>query len=488
MRANRGYAWLISLIASLSWVAESHAQISQGPLTVRIVDFATVPDSGGNPARMMAMTADPAGRLFVNDQRGPLHLYNTGSGAFEEYLDLNDFATNPVQSSFEQGFQGFTFHPDFNNSGEDGFGKFYTIHATSNRSPAPTYAFSSNSGSTSSNTHDTVLLEWSVTDPTASTYAAGGGIAPRELFRLEQPRSNHNSGLVAFNTSIDSTHPDYGNLYFAIGDGGSGDDPWEIAEDPSNPYGAILRIDPLGNDSANGQYGIVTDNVFATDPVGANTLAEIYAYGLRNPQRFGWDDATGNMFIADIGQDQWEEINLGVNGGNFGWDHREGSFHQNEGSLDNFLNPIAEYSHSNPLVENQPVDLIGNRAITVGEVVRGSGIPGLDGTLLLGDFPTGMIFYMNVDGDPFDGDDDGLLELTLIDENDNPVRLRDLVISGSGRVDLRFSYGIDGEVYVLNKHDGVVRQLVAVPEPSACLLALIGIAGATLLYWRLRQR
>ena len=478
--------FLFALFISTTVGVTLQAQVSQGPLTLRIVDFATVPDSGG-AARMMAMTADPAGRLFVNDQRGPLHLYNAGSSAFEEYVDLNDFATNPVTSSFEQGFQGFTFHPDFNSVGESGFGKFYTIHATSNRTPVPTYPFVSNSGSTSNNTHDTVLMEWSVTDPTATTYSAGGGITPREIFRLEQPRSNHNSGLVAFNTSVDTGHADYGNLYVAIGDGGSGDDPWEIAQDPSNPYGTILRIDPLGTDSANGQYGIVNDNFFATDG-DAGTLSEIYSYGLRNPQRFGWDNATGNMFIADIGQDQWEEINLGDNGGHFGWDHREGSFHQNEGSQTGFLDPIAEYSHFGALVENQPGGLIGNRAITVGDVIRGSGVPGLDGTLLLGDFPTGMIFYMNVDTDPFDGGDDGLLELTLLDENDNQVRLRDLVISGSGRVDLRFSYGIDGEVYVLNKHDGVVRQLVAVPEPSAYMLALIGVVGVAFLYWRHRQR
>ena len=485
----RRLLWLLAIgvLAIEVLTATCQAQIPQGPLTVRIVDFATVPDSSGQPARMMAMTADPLGRLFVNDQRGPLHLYNGTSETFTEYLDLRDFATNPVTSSSEQGFQGFTFHPDFNNVGQSGFGKFYTIHSTSNRTPAPTYPFSSNSGSTSFNTHDTVLLEWSVTDPTASTYTAAGGIAPREVFRLEQPRTNHNSGLVAFNTSIDSAHADYGNLYVAIGDGGSGDDPWEIAEDPSNPYGTILRIDPLGNDGANGQYGIVSDNFFATDG-DAGTLAEIYTYGLRNPQRFGWDNATGNMFIADIGQDVWEEINLGVNGGNYGWDHREGSTHQNEGALNSFLDPIAEYSHFGALVENQPAGLIGNRAVTVGEVVRGSGIPGLDGTLLLGDFPTGMIFYMNAESDPFDGGDDGLFELTMLDENDNPVRLRDLFITVSGRVDLRFSYGIDGEVYILNKHDGVVRQLAVVPEPATYVLALIGVAACAWIYRRHRQR
>ena len=143
--------------------------------------------------------------------------------------------------------------------------------------------------------------------------------------RFKHPFGNHNGGLIAFNPTAPRGDPDYGNLYLAMGDGGASGDPQENGEDPSNPYGAILRIDPTGNDSANGKYGIVQANRFARDN-NANTLAEIYCYGLRNPQRFGWDAVTGNCFIADIGQNAIEEIDLAANGAHFGWDIREGSF------------------------------------------------------------------------------------------------------------------------------------------------------------------
>ncbi len=109
------------------------------------------------------------------------------------------------------------------------------------------------------------------------------------------------------------------------------------------------------------------------------TLGEIFVYGLRNPQRFGWDTATGNMFIADIGQNAVEEINLAANGANFGWDDREGSFRFDSNNTEGLTDPVAEYDHTN-VVSNPPTN-IGNRAVTVGEVARGTGIPQLDGNL-----------------------------------------------------------------------------------------------------------
>ena len=131
-----------------------------------------------------------------------------------------------------------------------------------------------------------------------------------------------------------------------------------------------------------------------------DTLGEIFAYGLRNPQRFGWDTVTGNMFIADIGQDAVEEIDLGANGANFGWDDREGSFRFDSRNTEGLTDPVAEYDHTRP-VTRLPTS-ISNRAITVGEVARGTGIPGLDGLLPISDFPTGLMFTLDVDNDPLD--------------------------------------------------------------------------------------
>ena len=461
---------ITAILINLHTSQPVHAVIEQG-LSIGIRDFAVLPDSAlGNdaPARVNMMTADPLGRLFVNDQRGPLYSVSADGSTVTNYLDLSTFSGINLVSSSEQGFQSFTFHPDFATMGTNGFGKFYTIHSSSNTAPVPTYTFVSNSGTGSNNTHDTVLLEWSVTNPNAGTYAAGGGSAPREVLRLEQPRSNHNSGLVAFNTSVGSGHADYGNLYVAIGDGGSGNDPWEISEDPNKPYGKILRIDPIDPNGA-ATYGIVVENEFASDG-DASTLAEVYAYGLRNPQRFGWDDNTGNLYAADIGQNAFEEINLIMNGENYGWDNEEGNSNPLNLAL---ADPIAQFNHTIggdvPLVSGANENA---RAITMGEVVRGTDIPGLDGLLLSGNFPTGVPLYIDVSsGPPAERSGvDPFAELILVDVDGTglPVDLLEIIndtrnangISDSDRADLRWSLGIDGRVFLTNKKDGVIRELV----------------------------
>ena len=152
-----------------------------------------------------------------------------------------------------------------------------------------------------------------------------------------------------------------------------------MAKTPEIPTALSCELIRLGNNSTNGQYGIVAENVFASDGSAA-TLAENFSIGLRNPQRFGWDDRNGNLYIADIGQNAFEEINLAQNGGNFGWDVREGS---QGGNVQGAIDPVAAYSHSNFITGATT----GGRAVTVGEVVLGSEIPALDGQLLLGRFP-----------------------------------------------------------------------------------------------------
>ena len=463
-----GLVWLFSLMAN-----NAHAVIEEG-LHVGIRDFATVPDSaGGNfpSARVNLLTTDPLGRIFVNDQRGPMYMYSNDGSSRSDYLDLSTYPGMSLLSTGEAGFQSFAFHPDFGNSGTDGFGKFYTIHSTTNRTPAPTYPFVSNTGVTSGNSHDTLLLEWMVPDPNADTYAAGGGVAPREVLRLEQPAGNHNAGLVAFNPYLDSLDSDYGNLYVAIGDGGSGNDPWNIARDPNKPYGKILRIDPLDPNGA-AAYTPAADNFFATDG-NAATLAEVYAYGLRNPQRFGWDSATGNMYLADIGQGAFEEINLVVNGGNYGWDLEEGNSNPLDPSLDD---PIAQYNRNElPDPELDPiVVLTGGSAITAGEVVRGSSVPGLNGLLLAGDFPRGIPLAIDVSNGPpaQRSGSDPFAELILIDVDGSgqPVDFINLInatrvangLPVQNRADLRWSHNVDGRVFVTNKKDGVIREIVAI--------------------------
>ncbi len=172
------------------------------------------------------------------------------------------------------------------------------------------------------NSHDTILLEWTAKNPAAATYDGG---PPRELMRFEHPFGNHNGGQLAFNPLATSRDADFGLLYIGSADGGSGGDPLDLAQNLHSAFGKLLRIDPLGSNSANGKYGIPASNPFVKDN-DPKTLGEIYAWGLRNPQRFTWDPKNGNMFVADIGQNTVEEINLVTAGANLGWNDWEGSF------------------------------------------------------------------------------------------------------------------------------------------------------------------
>jgi hypothetical protein len=455
--------------------------------SVHLEAVATIPDSSpNNPPRLHVLTRGPGGRLFVNDQRGVLYAFDAVSGVVSEYLDLRDYPSLQLRAGFEDGFQGFAFHPDFLNPGTRGFGRFYTIFSSRNTGTAPDF---DPGGSTA---FHTLLVEWRTGNPEADVFTPEVEIEPyRELMRLKQPFGNHNAGLVAFNPLVRPGETGYGALYIAIGDGGSGGDPEENGEDPSNPFGAILRIDPLGNDSDNGRYGIVSDNALHTDG-DPTTLSEIYCYGLRNPQRFGWDIVTGNGYIADIGQGGVEEINLLANGAHYGWDMREGSFPYEGDTNDGLIDPVAEYDHAG-MVPSLPSGITSGRAVTLSEVARGTCISGLDGHLLLADFPTGIPFILDVDSDPLDGGQDGLRELVLIDESGSPSRFLEIMnearsargLPPKNRADLRFSVNTHGQVFLINKGDGIIRRIV--PDRQPAISITTGTGGTSLSYTGILQ-
>jgi hypothetical protein len=435
---------------------------SEGVVTVDVVEFASLPDINGQAARMMLLSDEPGTRrMFVNDMRGPLYSVSYDGKSVKLYLDINAPAWGvSVQSGGnERGFQSFAFHPQFSQPGSRGFGRFYTFTDTSNTSPASD--FRPEGGK---RTHDTVLLEWTAKNPSAETYDGG---PPRELIRFEQPFPNHNAGQLAFNPLAAPGSPEFGLLYVGSADGGSGGDPLNLSQSLASPFGKMLRIDPLGSNSANGKYGIPASNPFAGDN-NPHTLGEIYASGLRNPQRFGWDPKTGSLFVADIGQNIVEEVSRVTAGANLGWNVWEGSYRfisRSEVGLAGargdakMVYPVVEYGQPDPLLQ-------GSSAVTGIHVYRRGPITQLANLLLFGDNPSGEVFYVHADKLPDGGQD--AIRRVLFNDNGTPKTLLQLIREKNGtqgktqatRADLRFGAGPDGQVLLLNKRDGTIRLLV----------------------------
>ena len=374
----------------------------EGAIRVNLAEFAALPDIDGVAARMMLLVDEPGTRrLFVNDMRGPIYTVSYDGKVVTPYLDINAATWGvPVQSmGRERGVQSFALHPQFAQRGTPGFGKLYAWMDTSNMTPAPDFLPAA--GSTTPPTHDTVLLEFTAKTPAAATYDGG---PPRELIRLRQPFANHNAGQLAFNVNAAPGSPDYGLLFVGVADGGSGGDPLRMAQNMGNIFGKILRIDPLGGNSSNKKYGIPAGNPFVGAP---GALPEIYAYGVRNPQRFSWDARGGRLFLADIGQNIVEEISVITPGANLGWNDWEGSFRyisRTEVGLTGqradpkVTYPIVEYGQLDPLLQPQS-------AVTGVVAYRGTRIPQLANRLLFGDNPSGEVFHVSADTLPSGGQD-----------------------------------------------------------------------------------
>ncbi len=435
---------------------------TEGVIVVDFVDFASIPDVDGDPARMMLLVDEPGtGRMFVNDIRGPLYSSSYDGGTVMEYVDINDreWGIGVHARGSERGFQSFAFHPQFGDAGTPGFGKFYTWTDTDNTDPPPDFTPAGGNDA-----HDTVLHEWTAGNPSALRYDGG---VPRELARFQEPFGNHNGGQLGFNPGASPGEPDFGLLYVGVADGGSGGDPLNLAQNLSSAFGKIFRLDPLGSNSANGEYGVPADNPFASDG-DDRTLGEIYAYGLRNPQRFAWDPQNGNMFVADIGQNIVEELSLVAAGDNLGWNDWEGSFRfisRSEVDLtdqrgDPLLRyPVAEYGQRDALLQN-------SSAATGVHVYRSDAIPQLTDLVLFGDNPSGEVFYIGADDLESGGQD--VIHRVLFNEGGEAKTLLELIReknrvqgrSPASRADLRFGSGPADEVLLLNKRDGTVRMLV----------------------------
>jgi hypothetical protein len=425
-------------------------------IRVGLTEFARIPPNGAEPSRMMLLSNEPATRrLFLADMTGLLYSISYDGRSVVKYLDINTPAfAQPVQSmGRERGLNSFAFHPQFGQQGTPGYGKFYTYMDTSNQMPTPDFRPKGEM-----TTHDTVLLEWTARNPAAATY---DGAAPRELMRLRQPFANHNAGLVAFNPLAQPNTPDFGMLYLSVADGGNGGDPLNAAQDPGNAFGKFFRINPLGNNSANKKYGIPADNPFVGN---RQALGEIWAVGVRNPQRFGWDPRTGTIYAAEIGQNIIEEITPVPKGGNLGWNAWEASFKFiSRTELDltqrradpKMTYPVVEFDHRDPLLPS------GRSSVTGLVVYRANAIPQLTNKMLFAGMPSGELFYVDADRLPQGGQD--AIRRVVFNSGGMAKNLLQVIkekTPAADRADIRFGTGPDNRIFLLNKADGVVREIV----------------------------
>ena len=296
--------------------------------------------------RPVDLQADGTGRLYVVEKLGHIHVIENGAWVETPFLNIEERVND---NSNEMGLLGLAFHPEYAQNG-----KFYVNYTGTGG--------------------DTFISEFQVSgDP----YLANPSSEVIKL-RVNQPFPNHNGGGLAFG-------PDY-YLYIALGDGGAAGDPFGNGQNLNTMLGKILRIDPFGGEGA--LYEAAIGNPFSGDDDG---LREIWDYGLRNPWRISFDALTGDLYIGDVGQGTWEEINIhpaGEPGGiNFGWDYREGAHDYDGNAPAGLTDPIAEYSHAE-----------GGCSVTGGYVYRGS-MPEWNGIYFYGDYCTGYVWgLVNVDG------------------------------------------------------------------------------------------
>lgn len=282
---------------------------------------------------------DGSGRLFIVEQPGRISIIQNGELRLDPFLDIREIVND---ESTEQGLLGLAFSPAYPSNGH------FFIH------------YSDANG-------DTTIVRYSVSsDPNRADPASA-----QIILQVDQPYANHNGGDLVFG-------PD-GYLYIGLGDGGSQGDPHGNSQNLNALLGKMLRIDVNQE-----PYGIPPDNPFVNR---AGARPEVWAYGFRNPWRYSFDRASGDLYIADVGGNAYEEVNFqpasSPGGEDYGWNFMEGLHPYRGEAPEGLIMPIAEYSHD---------DDEGGCSITGGYVYRGPSVPGLDGIYLFGDYCSGIIW------------------------------------------------------------------------------------------------
>jgi len=309
------------------------------------------------------------GRTFLLEQRGKIHILPKNAKGKKTKLFFDIEARKPYVKD-EEGLLGMAFHPQFSKNGK--VYVFYSAHEPLR----------------------SIISEFRVHKDDKNKIDPA---SERKLLTIERPFWNHDGGCILFG-------PD-GKLYITHGDGGAREDPNDNGQDLSTLRGTIMRIDV---DVTSGPYGIPKDNPFVNRK---GARGEIWAYGLRNVWRMSFDRETGDFWAADVGQDYWEEVNLIVKGGNYGWRTREG-FHESLSSKsrakitpskhnnpEKFLEPVIEYPHTPALATKSQFNKHGHGlSITGGYVYRGKKIPALRGAFVYGDYKTGTVWAFRQSG------------------------------------------------------------------------------------------
>jgi glucose/arabinose dehydrogenase len=289
---------------------------------------------------------DGTDRIFVVEQKGVIQVFQNAAGAHTStvFLDIE----KQVHSGGEAGLLGMAFHPEYKTNGY-----FYLNYTRGD----PLETFISRFKVSASNPN--------VADPKSETV----------LLWFGQPWDNHNGGKVAFGND--------GFLYIGTGDGGSWGDPGNRAQDRKELLGKILRID-VNQSFATMNYGIPDDNPYKGNKEGYRE--EVYAYGMRNPWRFGFDRVTGQLWAGDVGQNEFEEIDVIEKGGNYGWHIMEANkcYRSVTCNKDKLKSPIFHYRQGSDT----------GSSITGGYVCRDKDLPSLTGKYIYGDFVTGNIWAL----------------------------------------------------------------------------------------------
>jgi glucose/arabinose dehydrogenase len=305
--------------------------------------------SGLRDPLALTHAGDGSGRIFVAEQEGAIRVIRDGALVDEPFLDISE----RIKAGGEQGLLGLAFHPDFPTDPR------FFVNYTDTKGDTRVSSF--------------------VVDP-ASPDRADPESEVRLLF-IDQPYANHNGGALAFG-------PD-GFLYISTGDGGSGGDPHGNGQSLETLLGKILRID-VDKTEGDNAYAVPADNPFVGE---AGALPEIFVYGLRNPWRMSFDRANGDLWIGDVGQSSWEEIDVvrsGTSGQNFGWNLMEGDhcFRPAEGcEKPSLVPPVTEYGR------DEGTTVIG------GTVYRGSEQPALVGAYVFADFGSRRFWLIDAASD-----------------------------------------------------------------------------------------